>query len=441
VSGQDQPVSPATAAPGAISNATANPGSVTKVSRTAAPKAGKSGPPATVVTSEGGGPPKANLFAPNEDTIGITKDKIVMCGHAATTFGPAFNTSEQDLNVYWEMVSKEQGGVYGRQVEITFENDNYDPATAIQAAQACKQKNPFVLLGGIGFDQIPAVRKFAEDNHMFYFHHIAIEDVTKRFSFTALPSVERVGYLAGEWVGHHHPGKRIGVIYRNSENWDPGRQAFLKRLKELGGNVVAQVPVEKNQGNYANALVEMTGKGAQVVFAWENALAQTAMIQQAKAQNYSPQWVVFPFNIVTDALGDQAMSPPLEGIAAWTAFSPGDYSGPFESYAAEIKKFEAAYAKYRAGTQVTDIHWQVWLAWKYLHQLLLQCGKDCTRNKLAGLIITAKNQGDFPLVCPIDFTRNGHIGSTALNMLEAYRRPNGNVGWRHMPGQVCKDAF
>ena len=84
----------------------------------------------------------------------------------------AFHISASDLNVYWQHVN-DHGGIFGRSVHGDYTNDNYDPGTAVQAAQTCKDKNTFVLLGGIGFDQIPAVRQWAEQNHELYLHHIA----------------------------------------------------------------------------------------------------------------------------------------------------------------------------------------------------------------------------------------------------------------------------
>jgi hypothetical protein len=393
----------------------------------------------TVTKPSSGGPPVANLFTAAEDRIGIHADRIVFCGHAATTFGPAFNTSERDLNVYWEEV----GEIHGRRIEVTYENDNYDPTQAIQAAQACKQKNPFVFLGGIGFDQIPAVRKFAEDNHMFYVHHIATRDLTKRYSFSPLPAVEQVGDFAGQWAGTRFKGKKVGIIYRDSENWDPGREAFIARLRRLGSNqIVAQRGVARNQGSYVTELNELRARGAQLVFVWENALAATAIIQQAKGQNWNPQFLIFPFNTTTDAVGNQALNPPVHGIATWPAYSPGDYSGPFASYAKEIKRMEEVYARRRPNIQVTDIHWMVWLSYRDLHKLLLACGRDCTRNKLLGLFLWKRyTYEEVAPSCPVDYTRNGHVGGFWATMFTAYAKPNGGVGWRHIPDAVCRESF
>ncbi|MGH9195702.1 MAG: hypothetical protein ACRD1T_08185, partial [Acidimicrobiia bacterium] len=169
-------------------------------------------------------------------------------------------------------------------------------------------------------------------------------------------------------------------------------------------------------------------------------LAQSAMIREANDLQYRPQWMVFPFNLVTDTLGDDAMKPVLHGISTWPAYSPGDYSGPFADYADEIKRFEAAYAKHRPGVPLTDIHWMTWLAWKSIHYLFDQCGRDCTRNNVVGIMIAKPY--DYQLTkpnCPVDFTRNGREGGYWTSMFEAYRRPNGSIGWKHI--QHCKETW
>src|SRR5688500_7475090 len=107
----------------------------------------------------------ANLYTGADNTKGITAKEIVLCAHSALIFATALNIRPEDLNVYWtELNSK--GGIFGRKVNMTFEDDAYSPAQAVTAAETCKSRNPFFLLGGIGFDQIPAVRTWAESNKM-----------------------------------------------------------------------------------------------------------------------------------------------------------------------------------------------------------------------------------------------------------------------------------
>ena len=397
------------------------------------------------------GVPIANLFTKDEDRIGMSdtggkfgKGQVTLCGHAATTFGPAFNTDIDSLDVYWRDLNS-RGGVFGRDVVTSWEDDVYDPSLAVRAATACKQKNPFILLGGIGFEQIPAVRNYVEEQHMFYIHHMARSDLTKKYSFGPLPTVERTGTLAGDWVRRKFPNAKVGIIYRDSEYWIPGKDAFIQAL---GRQPVAQEKVYKNQGSYHAQVLAMQQGGADLVFAWENALAQSAMIKEAEEFRplpYQPQWIVFPFNLVTDTVGEAAIRPGkvMHGISTWAAYSPGDYTGPFAEYADEIRRFEAAYKTHHRtayDSGLTDIHWMTWLAWRSIHYTLEQCGRDCTRNKFLGSMIYKPYE--YPTTkpsCPTDFTRNGHEGGYWASTFEAYKRPNGSVGWKHL--QHCRESW
>jgi ABC-type branched-subunit amino acid transport system substrate-binding protein len=367
----------------------------------------------------------ANIFKANEDRIGISDTKITLCGHAALIFASAFNTRPEDINVYWQMV-KERGGIHGRNVEVTYEDDRYDPAAAVTAASACKAKNPFFLIGGIGFDQIPAVRTWAEQNRMLYLHHIAVGagGENKQMSFTPQPTVEQVGTASGEFIVKKYKNKRVGVIYRNSENWDPGFKNGVAYMEKHGVNVVRKLPVERNASVYSSQIFELQSANVDLVWVWENALGAGEFIKQANAQGYRPTYVVFPFQTTLDLLGDDTYRQAIDGVSTWPAYKPGGYTGPYAfsgtGYVEEIKAFEAAMAKYRPGVAPNDILWQVWLGYKGVEDLFQRCGRDCTRNRLAGILMAYK--GTVAPGCPVDYPRGGgHRGGFNVFMTqEAY---------------------
>ncbi len=334
------------------------------------------------------------LFDASTERIGITDTAITFCAHAALTYAAAFNTSADDLNVYWEDVNS-KGGVFGRKVDVSYENDNYSGPDAIAAAERCKAKKPAMIIGGIGFDQIPSVRDWAEKNKQLYVHHTATIEGTagKKYSFTALPTVEKAGEMFAELALSRFKTKKIGVIGRDSANWMPGIRGFDKvaagRL-----NIVKRIFTPKDHHNYSLEISEMRNSGVEVLWFWENALAATEMIQQAKAQDWNPTFMVFPFNLTSQTLGDQAINPKMYGIGVWNSYSWHDYSGQFSLYAADIKEFERQYAKYRPDANIRgvagDLLFLNWQGMKSLHALLAACGRDCTRNKIADVIRSSK---------------------------------------------------
>ncbi|MCW2585175.1 MAG: amino acid-binding protein [Frankiales bacterium] len=398
--------------------------------------------PGTTGGSTGGtsgvvAPARTTLFTPAEDRIGITPTSLTMCAHAALTYGQAFGTKDSDFNVYWQALNTEKGGIFGRKVSVSYENDNYTPTDAVKAATACKAKNPFMLLGGIGFDQIPAVRNWADANHMLYLHHSATVQGSqgKKYSFTELPTVERLGEGFAQLAVAKYKGKRIGIIERDSSNWAPGVQAFKAMAKKAGLTIVADKAVATNKANYTDELTAMRNAKADVVWVWLNALESTQLIKQSKVQQFSPNWLMFPFNLTSQTLDGDAMTPPLDGVAMYPAYSQGDYSGSFAPYASDMKEFERQYRQYDPDVDLSgiggDLLFLNWTAQKALHVQLLQCGKDCTRNRFVDVLLGYTGQSPGKTACPIDFRGDGHHGSDSVVFMQTYRAASGKVNWRN----------
>jgi hypothetical protein len=203
--------------------------------------------------------------------------------------------------------------------------------------------------------------------------------------------------------------------------------------------IVLERPVPQNKGSYLQDIVELQRQGADVVWLWLNALESTTFITQAKAQGFSPNFMVFPFNLTTQTLGDNALNPPLVGVNMSNAYSKGDYAGPFAPYADDMRLFEAQYRTYRPNVDVGgvggDLLFLNWSAQKALHRVLLACGPDCTRNRFIDALRTFSGQATSS-ACATDFTRpgpgNDRRGGWVASVMEAYRAPSGSVNLRNV---------
>ncbi|HVF04543.1 MAG TPA: ABC transporter substrate-binding protein [Frankiaceae bacterium] len=406
---------------------------------------GPGAPGGRVPTSGAPQPPRdvpgdLNLFAGALNTRGITNDRITLCAHAALTYADAFQTRPEDFNVFWSNVN-DNGGIHGRRVEMTYEDDAYDSQQAKVAATTCANKDPFAILGGIGFDQIPGVRDWAEAHKELYIHHDATEQglAGKQYSFTPIPTVEKLGAMFAELANAKFKGKRIGVVYRDSVFWKPGFDGFKAAAKRYGLDVVRELGVQKNQANYGQQLLDLQQNDVDVVFAWENALAATEMINQSPP-GFTPSWMVFPFNLTTQTLTNRNLD--IWGIASWPAYSHRDTSGPFASYAADIREFERQYAKYRPNVDLAgvggDLLFLNWVSQKAFADVLVKCGAACTRNHFATLMTRYK--GTVSPNCYADFPRfGGHLGSQAVNVFRTYVGPSGKLGWK--PEHRCVEKL
>ena len=381
----------------------------------------------------------ANLYPASQDRVGLTSTQITLCTHAPLIFGPAFQDSASDFQVYWQWLN-DHGGIFGRRVKMVFTDDQYTPQGGVQAAQQCAQNNPFFMTAGVGFDTVPAVRAWAEQNKLLYLSSFATENglYNLNYTFQLAPSVEHFGEVAGNYVSSRYPGK-VGVVWRNSPNWQGGRDHFEAAVKAHGSKVVADIPVQENQGDYTAAILQLQSQGAQTVLAWVNVLEFAQLEKQAAAQGYHPRWMTATFNLVTQTLGHDIDGstghPAAVGLWVTPEFHLGDTT---DSWSGEEQAMEMAYAHYDSGHTVTDTDWQAWLAFKQITRMLDDCGSDCSRNKLAGMLLAGYKAQLMPL-CVEDFGRGrGKLGSFAFDVSEATDR-NGSAGWKQVA--TCAETF
>ena len=401
------------------------------------------------VTTDASGAPIANLFKPEEDKVGISEAEVRICMHAAFLLGDVFNNKKQDEDVYWRKLNDE-GGIYGRKVRIQFEDDKYNANEAIASANACKDQRNFMMFGGVGFDQVPAVRDWAETNRQLYFYSMATEDGAqgKQFSFAAAPTLQMVGRQIAQYLLKAHPGKKYAVISRRSPNWDGALDSFKAELAKRGSPVVTEHKVDNGQGSYVTVINDLKNKcpaAECVVFANENVLNFVQIYNQAKEQphNYRPRWFNYGFQLTNDTLGAETADDPA--LQAWYPTPAFDLSNSTnQPWWGEVQAMRAAYQKYCNGDnckraeELNDVDWQFWLAFKAMHKMLLDCGKDCTRNRLVGMLLSGYKTKVDPL-CEADYSRgNNHFGAHAANIYESVRAGNASV---FKQVETCKESF
>ena len=166
----------------------------------------------------------------------------------------------------------------------------------------------------------------------------------------------------------------------------------------------------------------MKASGAQVVLIWENALAADEIIQQSADQGYNPKWLLFPFNLTLNTLNSSGVdTSQMYGMVPWPAYAcpserPANYFGGNTVYQEEVQKFEAEYAKRDPNANLCgdggDLLFGTWEAWRQVAQLLVDCGPNCTRDGIAGLMLHGyKTQ--VGANCPVDFAGgDGHHGGS-----------------------------
>jgi len=124
------------------------------------------------------------------------------------------------------------------------------------------------------------------------------------------------------------------------------------------------------------------------VLAWINVLEYAQLEKQAAQQGYFPRWVVAGFNLVTDTVGMTSTVRRASPRRIWV--TPEYHNGTLPSAWAGTSFMRDAYANTTPDTPSPNR-----LAGLARVQSTTRCSrlrKDCTRNKVAGMMLSGYPQ-------------------------------------------------
>ena len=148
--------------------------------------------------------------------------------------------------------------------------------------------------------------------------------------------------------------------------------------------------VPQNKGAYLQDIIDLQNAAPTSCGCGSTPSRRTTFIKQAKAQQFSPQFMVFPFNLTTQTLADDALDAADHRHRDVELVQPGRLLRP-------VRRLRRRHTAVRAAVRAVPARgrprrrWRRplflnWSAQKAMHQLLLQCGPDCTRNRFVGLL-------------------------------------------------------
>jgi len=161
-----------------------------------------------------------------EEVTGITDTEIILGTHFALsgTYGAAFAPVLAGTKAYFKYVNAEEGGVCGRQIVFKIEDDNYDPARAVEAIRKLVTEDEvFAIVVGLGTAAHSAVWEYLNDEGipdlwiMTGAHKWAADPEAHPWSVALLPDYYVAGAITGKYISENMPGKKVGVLYQNDD--------------------------------------------------------------------------------------------------------------------------------------------------------------------------------------------------------------------------------
>jgi branched-chain amino acid transport system substrate-binding protein len=418
--GVHESASTALAAGAAGAGAAAPPEVGTETTVPAVAGAAAAAPPGSV--AGGGAPPTggpattAAVRAAAGDRTGVT-DAVIKIGiHAPVTGAAPFpqTSFSRGAGVYWQWLAQ-RGGVFGRKVEVVFEDDQFNPATAKRVCEKMvTQDKVFLLIGGGGADQITACAQYAQSAGVPYLAAGVNEKgfVGLSHAYAVSMTYAQQSPLLAQLVKTRFGGKKLAIVVADTPSFDDAASSMGKAARDAGITIVheGRIPKDASQTEALAIANTLRTKGAEVVYLLSSPETFLNIAAAATGQAYNPQYV------------GPGVSSGLNLVAqiGCPAIGEARFLSPFPQLDV-IDRLDGDFRPaYRAATgqEPDDIGIALWGIGKSLNQVFLAAGKDLTRQSFEAALQSGRTfqTNVFP---PARFTASEHRGASQAHLLKA----------------------
>jgi branched-chain amino acid transport system substrate-binding protein len=290
----------------------------------------------------------------------------------------------------------EAGGILGEQVDLASYDSQTDPQSSRAMVQKAIDEGAYVLMGTVYSSSTVVNMLVAQQNGYPQFTGSESPTITAkgnpyifRTSFGAQKSMPKIGaYLADE-LGI----KKIAVVWANTEFGKGGHDAFVAVAGDEGVEVVADIPTEQAQVDFAADVAKVKSSGAEAVFVYLTEEESARFLLEADKQDLgipiAGETVLISQKVI-DLAGEAANG--AFGHVGLTADAPVDRIKEF------AQKFEAHYG-YKPDHNAIKGYLGVY-AVKYVTEQIGEFDRQKLADTLHGLCLKAdENPGVLMDVC------------------------------------------
>ncbi|MFM7491343.1 MAG: ABC transporter substrate-binding protein [Actinomycetota bacterium] len=346
-----------------------------------------------------------------EIKLGIT---LPLTGAAS----PGYNKIGNALNAYFKYVN-DNGGVYGRKINLIQKNDEYSPQLAIAKTNELILKDKvFALVGPLGTATYTAVHKsvgIARRGVPSLFLNTGYSGFANKksfpTSFTILPSYAMEAKIAAQFLKENFAGKKLGLVYQNDEFGIDALGAF----KNAGVKFDVSIPYTSGSQSTATAqtwVSQLAAGGAQVVVFFGVTSATAALLGVAAAAKYAPQWVLG--SVGSDPLILRALGVPVAVLNG--ALTLAGNPSPNDTTDEYVKQFQEINTKYNPGVAFDDYVLQGMNVGLMTVQALRAAGQNLTRKKLIAAMETKGSTFASVAYSPLGYSMTSNVGHTGYYM-------------------------
>jgi ABC-type branched-subunit amino acid transport system substrate-binding protein len=351
------------------------------------------------------------------DRTGVTDTKIRIGIHAPITGAAPFpqNAFDKGKDVYWKYLA-EKGGIFGRNVEVVFRDDKYNPTSAVQACrEMVEQQKVFLIIGFAGTDQIAACARYAESVGVPYFSGGTTEDGLSGLNryFAISQTYDQQSSTLAKLRMSRIRKTKIAVVVIEPPALNATVRSITSEIQRVGG---LQIVRSSRIGKYASdaellsEAQQLRNSGAEVVYVIAAPIPFIKLATNAQAQAYTPVWVgpgtTNGFHVVA-----QAGCPAITNAKFLSPFPQLDAIDDLDP------DYKPAYRKF-VGNNPDDIGILNWGMNKTIHQMLEATGRDLSRQSFLKTVTSGRvfHSNVYP---DVSYDSTIRFGAHTAHLLEA----------------------
>ena len=325
---------------------------------------------------------------------------------------------DEGKDVYWNFINA-KGGLFGKNVRIVFEDDQFDPRTAVAKCKKMVTENKvFMLVGGGGADQITACAQYANSVGVPYLSAGVNEEglLGIRAYFAVSESYAQQSPQLVQMTKKMFAGKKFGIAVADSGSFNDAYASINKAAKDGGLDIVynKRIPKSASQSEALRHRVrDVRRRAPRSSTSCRAPPRSSTSPPQTAGQNYFPQWIgpglTSGLNTVA-SIGCQARNSVDKAIF----FSPFPQLDVIDGLDPDFKK------QYRAqlNKEPDDLALALWGLNKTIHQMFLAAGEGVTRQSFVSTLEggAAFKTNVYPTV---QFSAQNHLGAKQVHVLQA----------------------
>ena len=249
-------------------------------------------------------PPSPGATTPSGEVGPGVTDTEILLGHSndlAGTGGTPYGIITPAMVAYFDKVNEEDGGVCGRDIKLIAEDDQYQPALALEKAKKLVEQDEVLgFVGALGTAAHLGAVDYLNDPNGDGNTEDGVPDLFVSTGFSGwgdyqkwpwtigfIPDYQSDGKIQAQYMNENLPDGKLGILYQN----DAFGKDYLNSVKEtFTGEVVSEQSYEASATDISSQILTIKDAGADVVFLGTTPAFAAKAIVAAHTQDFKPQF-------------------------------------------------------------------------------------------------------------------------------------------------------